>query len=128
MDGYRYYNSQGDDVSCAYDFATSTDWSGVSLEEVIAGVIGQTIYIQAIMLSVLTDNAATQQWQDNATVPVPIAKSKASPGLGPLLWDFGPKGTPLTEGKSLYHLMSAAGMAGRVTITAYRRVTATNPS
>lgn len=112
-----------EDVSTSYVFETGTDWSGASVSTKIAAKTGWTLYITRILLSVTTDNAATQQWQDSAGTPIPIAKSKASPGLGPIEWNFGPNGIALTADKGLQHLMSAAGMAGAVSITAYRRKT-----
>jgi len=114
------------DVSLSYTFLAATDYTAA--ENIIAGILGQTIYVQKIVLAVTTDNAATQTFQDDAGTPIVLAKSKASPGLGPIEFDFGPDGFALTEGKGLDHLMSAAGMAGSVTITAYQRVTATTPS
>ena len=116
------------DVSTGYTFLIGTDWSGVALSTRIAGVVGMTIFIQKIQLAVTVDNAATQTFQDSAGTPILAAKSKASPGLGPIIWDFGPDGFALTEGEDFNHLMSAAGMAGSVTITAYQKVTATDPA
>ena len=117
--------SEYDDKTVSYSFLTSTDWSGASVStKITCKSAKHTIYIMRIQLSVTTDNAATQQWQDSATTPIPVAKSKASPGLGPILWDFGPNGFALTEGKDLQHLMSATGMAGAVVVTAYQKKTA----
>ena len=109
-------------VSTSYTFVAATDYTTASAK--IAAVANETIYIQKIVLAVTTDNAATQTFQDSASTPIIAAGSKASPGIGPIEWDFGPKGFALTEGKSFDHKMSAAGMAGSVTVTAYRRRTA----
>ncbi len=128
MDRYQRNLSQFRNVSLSYAFAAATDWTGASVHELIAARVGETIFIQKIILDVLTDNAATQTWEDNAGTPVVIAVSKISPGLsglGAITWDFGPEGKPCTEGKNLQHLMSAAGLAGNVTILAYQRRTAT---
>jgi len=110
-----------ENVSLSYTFLAATDYTTATAK--IAAKTGHTIYIQRIVLAVTTDNAATQTFQDSASTPILAAKSKASPGLGPIEWDFGPEGFALTEGKSLDHKMSAAGMAGSVTITAYRKRT-----
>jgi hypothetical protein len=114
------------DISTGYTILAADDYS--TPEEIVAGVAGWTIYIQKILIAVTTDNAATQQIEDNATTPVIAAKTKVSPGIGPIEFDFGPDGFPLTEGKSLMHRMSAAGMAASVTITGYRTPTAVNPA
>ena len=112
---------QYDNVSLSYPFLAATDYSTASVK--IPAKAGFTIYVVQITLSVTTDNAATQLWQDDAGTPVEYAKSKASPGLGPIVWDFGPDGVALTADKGLAHKMSGAGMAGSVSITAYRRRT-----
>ena len=117
--------TQNADATVSYSFINTTDWSGASVSTKIAGKVGFTLWIQRIMLSVTTDNAATQQFQDSAGTPIPIAKSPASPGLGPKTWDFGEIGFPLTAEKGLQHLMSAAGMAGAVTVQAYYARTVT---
>jgi hypothetical protein len=111
------------DVSTSYTFLAATDYTTAAAK--IAAVTGWTIYVQKITLAVTTDNAATQTWQDSAGTPIIVAGTKASPGIGPITWDFGPDGFALTEGQSLDHKMSGAGMAGSVTITAYRKATAT---
>jgi hypothetical protein len=117
--------TQYPDATVSYSFLVATDWSGGNVSTKIAAKAGYTIWIQRIMLSVTVDNAATQQFQDNAGTPIPVAKSKASPGLGPITWDFGEIGFPLTAGQAFQHLMSAAGMAGAVTVQAYYRPTVT---
>jgi hypothetical protein len=112
---------QYEDMSFSYTFTASTDYSGGNVQTLIADKAGKTLYITQITLSVTTDNAAIQTWQD--TTAAPIAGTKASPGKGPIIWDFGQNGFALPTGKGLQHLMSATGMAGTVTITAYRRDT-----
>lgn len=111
------------DVSLGYTILAATDYTTASAK--IAAVAGTTIYVQKIQVAVTVDNAATQLFQDSAGTPIEIAKTKASPGLGPIIFDFGPDGFPLTEGKSLDHKMSAAGLAASISITAYRRITGT---
>lgn len=115
--------SREQNVSLSYPFLAATDYSTASTK--ITGKTGWTIYIQRILLSVTTDNAAVQTFQDSAGTPVELAKSKVSPGLGPIEWEFGEEGLALTEAKSFQHKMSAAGMAGTVTVQAYMRQTAT---
>lgn len=79
-----------------------------------------TIYVQRIVISVITDAAQSLIFQDNAGSPVIIAKTKASPGLGPIIIDFGPQGTPLTAGKQLDIATSGAGLAARVHVEGYQ--------
>lgn len=79
------------------------------------------VYVQRVVFSVTTDAAQSLTFQDSAGTPVPIAKSKASPGLGILIWDFGPNGTPLTAGKNLDIVISAAGLAGRIQVEGYQK-------
>lgn len=107
----------GMDASISYSFLTSTDYSTAASK--ITAKAGWTIFIQKITLAVTTDNAATQLFQDSAGTPIEVAKSKASPGLGPITWDFGERGFALTEGKDFQHKMSGAGMAGAVSVQAY---------
>lgn len=109
------------DCSVGYAFLAATDYSTASVK--IPAKTGFTIYLCSIQLSVTTDHAATQTFQDTAGTPVEFAGSKATPGRGPIFWDFGPNGVPLTADKGLSHKMSAAGMAGSVSITAYYKKT-----
>lgn len=88
--------------------------------------VGYTIYILRITMDVTTDNAATQTFQDNASTPIKVASTKASPGLGPIpSLDFGPDGFALTESKQLDLKNSAAGLAYSYNVTAYQKRTAT---
>ena len=123
MDRINFLLTEYENVSVSYPFVAGTDWSGASVHTLIADKVDFTVFIQRITLSVTTDNAATQQWQDSTGTPVPLAKSAVSPGLGPITWNFGEEGLALTEGEGLQHLMSAAGMAGAVVVQAYRRRT-----
>lgn len=90
----------------------------------LAAKTGFTIYVTHISVAVTTDNAATLTFQDSATTPIVIAKTKASPGIGPILFDFGEDGTPLTEAKALNLAASGAGLAARVHVEAYYKPTA----
>lgn len=94
----------------------------------IAAATGYTTFVQKIQVAVTTDAAQSLTFQDNAGTPIVLAKTKASPGLGPINFDFGPDGYPLTESKQLDIVISGAGLAASVSITAYRRATATTPS
>jgi hypothetical protein len=52
-----------------------------------------------------------------------IAGTKASPGIGPLEFDFGPEGRALDDGEGLELANSGAGLAADITWVAYRRLT-----
>jgi hypothetical protein len=116
-----------EDCSMSYSYLAATDYSTASPK--IPGKVGFTIFVCRIALAVTTDNAATQQFQDSASTPLVAAGVKASPGIGPIVFDFGDNGFALTEGKSLDHKMSGAGQAGSVAIIAYyKRTTGPNVS
>lgn len=111
--------SRHKNVSTGYAFLAATDYS--TAQSKIAGKTGWTIYVVRIQLSKTTDASKVHTFQDSAGTPVPVAVG--SPGLQPMLWEYGPDGFPLTEGKDFQHKMSAAGDAGTVTVTAYMRPT-----
>lgn len=121
MDGSLQRANFGD-LGTSFILAAGDDYSTVP-KVIIAAKLLYTIFIQQITLGVTTDNAATQQFEDTSGTPVPVAKSKASPGLGPIVWDFGPDGVALTEGKGFNLRNSGAGMAGSVTVLGYRKLT-----
>lgn len=110
------------DVS-ATSVVLATDDLSATPRVLAAAVAGTTIYVVKATLAVTTDNAATQTVQDSNGTPRVVAKSKASPGLGPITWDFGDDGAALTADKALSISNSAAGLAGVWSIVAYRRPT-----
>ena len=121
------YLTQRKDYS---DVSTSTvlaagDNLSASARTLAAAVLLETIYVQRILVNVITDNAATLTFQDTAGTPIVIAGTKASPGIGPILFDFGDRGRALTEGKALTLKNSAAGLAADITVQMYRRRTGT---
>jgi hypothetical protein len=118
---YNQYRANFRDVSTDYDFLAATDYT--TAQEIIPAKAKHEIMIQRIVLAVTTDNAALQTFQNNVATPDLIAKSKASPGIGVIEWDFGPVGVSCQDGQSFQHLMSATGMAGRVSVLAYLRPT-----
>lgn len=122
MDRYAQKLSSYKDVSVSYTVLAGTDYSTATAK--IAARAGETIYIQRILVNVTTDNAATQLFQDSANTPILAAGTKASPGIGPITFDFGPDGFALTEGKSFDHKMSGAGLAAAITVQAYQKRTA----
>lgn len=110
------------DISGSTVLAATDDLS-VTARVLKAGKAGYTIYVQSITVNVITDNAATQTFQDDAGTPVVIAKTKASPGIGPINFDFGEEGRALTEGKDFELKNSAAGLAADISWQGYMRLT-----
>lgn len=88
-----------------------------------------TLFIQKITVSPTTYAAKTWTFQDSAGTPVPIAVASipaAAPTAGAdaeFVYDFGPLGYALTEGKNLDFKMSATGAAGVVHVEAYEKLT-----
>jgi hypothetical protein len=124
MNGARsaeWYRRIYRDASISYSFLAATDYTTANSK--ITAKTGHTIFVQKITLAVTTDNAAIQTFQDSAGTPIILAATKASPGAGPITWDFGARGIALTEAKDFQHKMSAAGMAGHVSVEAYQRQT-----
>lgn len=112
------------DVSVQYQIAAAD----TGTKTPIAASTGYSIFVQKILVSIFTDAAQSLTFQDNAGTPVVIGKTKASPGLGPILFDFGPDGYPLTEAKQLDIVISGAGLGAAIFITAYKKPTAATPS
>lgn len=111
------------DVSGSTVLAAADDLSSTA-RTLVALAAKYTIYVQRIIVNVITDNAATLTFQDTGT-PVVIAKTKASPGLGPIIFEFGEEGRALTEGKAFTLKNSAAGLAADITWEGYIKPTAT---
>src|SRR5882672_8112037 len=120
MDRYgqlrRFYQGVVADV----DVATAD----TARSAIIALVANQTIYIQRIEVAIITVAAQSLIFQDNAGTPIIIAKTAVSAPIGPIFFDFGPEGTPLTVGKQLDIATSGAGVAARVHVEGYRKLTA----
>lgn len=97
----------------------------VTPRTLVALKAGYTIVIQRITVNVITDNAATLQFKDSAGTPVVIAGTKASPGIGPIQFNFDHEGRKLTEAKDFLLANSAAGLAADITWSGYMKPTAT---
>lgn len=91
----------------------------------IAAKTNYTIFVQAIVVNVTTDAAQTLTFQDTAATPIVIAKTRSSPGLGPVdeSVDFGPEGKALTVSKGLSIVISGAGLGAAIKVIAYRKLT-----
>ena len=83
-----------------------------------------TIFVQRITWNVSTSHSDTIVFQDDASTPLVLTETIASPALGHVIvFDAGPKGFPLTEGKDLDGV-GGAGPAGVVSVEAYQKLTA----
>lgn len=88
----------------------------------VAADVTKQIFIQRATLSVTTDAAQSLSIQDTTGTPVQLLKTKASPGLGPVPFDFGPKGIAVAAGKGLDLKATGAGLAGRFHIEGYKKL------
>ena len=79
------------------------------------------IWIQRIIVYITTDAAQSMTFRDDAGTPKEIAVIEASPGDN-TRWDFdfGAVGVPLGENQDLDLVLSAAGLAGNVSVIGYR--------
>lgn len=74
-----------------------------------------TIRIQKLHVTIKTDAAQTITFEDSNASPVFVEKTDSAPGANTqYIWDFGPSGKPLTQGKNFVATFSAAGLAGHV--------------
>lgn len=110
------------DISGSATLLATDDFS-TNAAHLVAARVGFTIYIERITVMVTTDNAATQAFQDTAGTPVLVAKTKASPGLGPIQFEFGEEGSPLTADKGFDLKNSAAGLAANIHWEGYMKLT-----
>jgi len=122
MSDYRQRRKVYQDISGSTVLAAADDLSATA-RILVALKAGYTIFIQRIIVDVITDNAATLLFEDNA--PVVIAKTKASPGIGPILHEYGPEGRGLTVSKQFELKNSAAGLAADIHWEGYMRPTGT---
>lgn len=84
----------------------------------------ETGYVQRMTVTITVDAAVPLTFQDRATTPVVWAKTKASPGLGPIAFEFGPAGIPMTEGKSMDISTTGSSALGAVIhIEGYKKKT-----
>jgi hypothetical protein len=87
------------------------------------------LFIQRIRFFPTTYSAVTFTFRDDAGTPVPIG-FMSIPATAPTtggdtdmyLLDYGPEGTPLTAGRNLDVVLSAAGAAGRLVIEAFQKI------
>lgn len=126
---YAFYRRQYSDKTTDRNIVAA-DESAQHADVIAPKSAKHTVYIQKITVNITTYSAKTITFQDDAGTPVPIAlisvpaAAVALPSeSNSMTVDFGPKGKPLTEGKNLDIILSAAGLAGAVHIEAYEKLT-----
>ena len=123
MSDYRQRRKLYQDISGSSTLLATDDLSAAA-RTLVTGKANYSIFIQKLTVSVTTDNAATQTFRDSAGTPVKIATTKASPGLVPIVYDFGSNGVQLTEGQKFEQVNSAAGLAAKINWEGYLKPTA----
>lgn len=107
----------------------TTSGSVVAADTTVASVAGRskyTLFIQEIIVDILTDAAFTVIFRDSNGTPKVIMTIPASPGVGPQRGGpWGDEGIPLTEGKNLDIVLSGAGLAFNYKVVGYLKPTAT---
>lgn len=85
------------------------------------------VYVQAILVVPSVGAAEAVTFQDDASTPVVVAKTKATAVQGEsYLFDFGPEGFPLTLGKNLDMIVAAGGvLRAAVHVEGYEKLGAT---
>ena len=121
----RHYTQKCTDAN----ILATTDYSAGNGTAVLsAKSANHQLFIQKISVSVTTYSAKTWTFQDSAGTPVPgavgsiPAAAPTTAGDAQFVWDFGPKGWPLTIATNLLLKMSAAGAAAQVHIEAYEKI------
>ena len=113
----RHYS----DISGQLIFTASTD--DTTLRTVRDA--NHTIFVQKIRVYITTDAAQSIVFEDSNSSARKIAEVTASPGdETPWVFDFGPKGFELTEGKNFVMNVSAVGLAGHMEWEGYEKLTA----
>lgn len=117
---YLWYRKVNRDVSTELTMAAATGDTVL----ITATSASHTIFVQRIIAYITTDAAQSWSFEDTAGTPVQVAVVTTSPG-DDTRWDFdfGEEGLPLTEGTNLNLNVSAAGLAGRIKVYAYQRIT-----
>ena len=120
----RDHRTRYRDVSGSTTLLATDDLSATP-RTLVTGRAGYTVKVQSIAVDVVTDNAATLTFRASAGTPVKVAATKASPGIGPIVFDLGEEGFALTQGKNFELVNSAAGLAAAITWQGYMQPTGT---
>lgn len=84
----------------------------------------QQIFLQKLHIEITTGAAQTWTFRDTAGTPIELVPAISVASIAHFDFDFGPYGVPLTLGKNLELLISAAGAVGWVSWEAYQKRTA----
>lgn len=113
---YRRWNQ---DISGFLSFTTAQTTATL----VTARNANSIIYIQKIIVRILTDAAQSLTFQDSNGTPRTIGVVPISPGANSsFTFDFGDIGIALTEAKDFKATFSAAGLAGHFEYYGYTRL------
>src|SRR5690349_7678949 len=84
-----------------------------------------TIYVQKVHLTLTTaDGTHTWTVEDSNNTPKILNATDAAASSGSeYIWDFGPRGVALTQGKNLQMVLSGAGNVGTWEVEAYQKLT-----
>lgn len=120
MDPYLKHRQDNTNVSGNAVVATA-DTATVTLA---TGKTGWTIFVQRIFVTIITSAAQTLTFKDTAGTPKQIEATDSAPGANThYVWDFGPRGVPLTEAKNFIAAISGAGLAANIGFEAYMKQT-----
>lgn len=119
-DGYRKFHR---DASRSVAFLATDDFAATGADYIPVRNANYQIFIQRIIVNISTVAAQTLTFQDDAGTPVVIAVLPASAARGAqTVLDGGARGIPLTIGKNLDIVASAAGVAGSIIVECYQKL------
>lgn len=122
-DGFRAHFT---DKSKGVAFTAADDFTSTGADFIAVKSANHRIYVQRIVVDVTTTAAQTIDFKDDAGTPVLIAALIVSAAKGrQVLLDAPGKGVPLTLGKNLDIVASAAGVAGTLYVECYQKLDAT---
>lgn len=111
------------DKSRAVAFTAANDFTVTGADYIAVKNANYRIYIQKIIVNVTTVAAQTLTFRDDAGTPVVVGVLAASAGIGAqTVLDGGDQGIPLTLGKNLDIVASAAGVAGTLEVQCYQKL------
>lgn len=128
---YIRYRKLYQDVSGQVNILAATDDQTL----VTCKSASHTLFIQRIVVDITTYSAKTWLFKDSTSTPVPIAAlsipaaAVALPSeSNSIVFDFGPEGVQLTEGKNFLLDVSAVGAAAMVKWQGYQKFGVTTPA
>jgi hypothetical protein len=119
VDRYQQKLSAFGDASVSGVIATGD----TSTKVLIAAKASFCIFVQKIFYLPTTSAAQILKFQDNASTPIIAGVIPASPTVDvEIIFDWGPDGLQLTEGKELDMTIAGAGQGGTFLVQAYQRL------